>query len=190
MFGPISAVILGGTALYEGVKARQKWIERRDMFIKAQERAIALERPLLVVGNPDAGIATRMWRAYQCGDLCVDLTGCPTCPVQQQIDITKGLPEIPDNSAVVYVSCVLEYTNDPEAAAKHLMRVAGAPENLFLVTVDPNTLTSYLYPGAKYQLRNGQWQRIDTAERVAVGVGVGVSIVTAATALVNKARGK
>ena len=110
-----------------------------------------LGRPLVVVGDPDAGAHTRLVRAYDCGDLCIDLHGCPKCRIMQAADLTAGpVPGIPDNSAVVYVSCVLEYVTDPESALGELQRMAGSPENMFIVFVEPWSVTAVLYPGAKW----------------------------------------
>jgi len=69
----------------------------------------------------------------------------------QAADLTAGpVPGIVDDSAVVFVSCVLEYVSDPEAALHELRRMAGSPDNLFLVLVEPWTLTAVLYPGARW----------------------------------------
>ncbi len=38
----------------------------------------------------------------------------------------------------------------PEAALRELQRIAGSPDNLFLVFVEPWTLTAALYPGAQW----------------------------------------
>lgn len=187
MLGTMSSLILAGISLHEGVRAQQLWKVRHETYQLAQQRAIALGRQLLVVGDPDSGAVTRFVKqAYGCGDLCVDLTGCPACPRAEQIDITKGIPGIPDNSAVVYVSCVLEYTDDPEAALADLRRIAGDGENLFVVAVDPNTLTSYFYPGAKFQFFNGRWQPIDKTARVAVGVSLAITTATAVAAFLKR----
>jgi hypothetical protein len=71
-----------------------------------------------VIGDPDAGMHTRLMRAYGCGDVCVDLNGCPKCPVTVVADITKGpIPDVADDSAVVFVSCVLEYVSEIERGA-------------------------------------------------------------------------
>lgn len=182
----LATTMFAGLTVYEGTKAQQLWKERGRIFNAAQDRAIALGRPLLVVGDPDAGLATRLKRAYGCGTLCVDLSGCPGCPVSEHLDVTKGIPNIPDNSAVVFVSCVLEYTDDPEAAVRDLERIAGGRENLFIVTVDPNTVTSYFYPNAKFQFRNNRWQRIDPGERIAVGASVGVTLASLLYATLSK----
>jgi hypothetical protein len=144
-------ITLGAALLAESGMALRRFEARRRGFEAAARRASALGRPLVVVGDPDAGAHTRLVRAYECGDLCIDLRGCPRCQVMQAADITTGpVPGIADDSAVVFVSCVLEYVADPASAATELRRMAGSPENLFVVFVDPWSLTASLYPGARW----------------------------------------
>jgi len=90
-----------------------------------------------------------MTAGYGCGDVTIDLASSSVCPNYLQADITKPLP-FADNSVVVFVSCVLEYVDDAEAAAKELNRVSGG--NVVLVRVEPWTLTSILYPGRQRTL--------------------------------------
>ena len=52
------------------------------------ERAIALDRRLVVIGDPDAGFHTRFMRAYGCGDVCVEMNGCPSSPGTVVADLT------------------------------------------------------------------------------------------------------
>ncbi|MDC0721737.1 hypothetical protein POL25_32815 [Nannocystis sp. bb15-2] len=126
--------------------------ERSTAFQMAAERATALGRRLVVVGDPDAGMHTRLMRAYGCGDVCIDMNGCPGCPITIVADITKGpIADIADDSAVVFVSCVLEYVTDLNAALREIARLAGSPDNVFVVTVQPWTLTARLYPGARWR---------------------------------------
>ena len=147
----LACAILGGLTAAEGTFALQRWKARRDLYNQAASRAAALGRPLVVVGDPDAGAHTRLHRAYGCGDLCVDLRGCPRCPVVQVADIGAGpVPGVDDDAAVVFVSCVLEYVEDAPAAVRELERMAGSPENLFAVSVQPWTMTAALYPGARW----------------------------------------
>jgi hypothetical protein len=146
-----SRIILGVSLLAEGGMALRRFEARRRGFEAAAQRAAALGRVLVVVGDPDAGAHTRLARAYDCGDLCVDLRGCPRCQVMQAADLTAGpVPGVADDSAVVFVSCVLEYVSDPEAALRELQRMAGSRENLFIVFVEPWSLTAALYPGARW----------------------------------------
>lgn len=173
---------LAAAYVNEGIRARDLFLERKKRFEQAQARAAALSRPLLVVGDPDSGAVTRSWiagRAYSCGDLCVDLTGCPACPMSMALDITQGVPGVPDNSAVVFVSCVLEYTSDPNAALKDLTRIAGEDANLFLVTVDPLTLTSFLYPGARWRYDRGQFVPVSVWSKVALGAAMTATSIAA-----------
>jgi len=145
-------LILGYVGLVEGAAALIRFRERSTAFQLAIERAIALDRRLVVIGDPDAGMHTRLLRAYGCGDVCVDLHGCPKCPMTVVADITKGpIPDIADNSAIVFVSCVLEYVADIDAALREISRIAGSADNVFVVTVQPWTLTARLYPGARWR---------------------------------------
>ena len=147
----LARLVVGGALAVEGGMALRRFRNRRLAFEAASRRAVQLGRPLIVVGDPDAGAHTRLMRAYECGDLCIDLHGCPLCQVMKAADLTRGPIEgIADDSAVVFVSCVLEYVSDYEAALQELHRMAGAPENLFLVFVEPWTLTAVLYPGAHW----------------------------------------
>ena len=59
-------------------------------------------------------------------------------------DLTKG------NSAVVFVSCVLDYVADIDAALREISRIASSADNVFVVTVQPWTLTAPL-PGARWR---------------------------------------
>jgi len=147
----LARVVVGGALLTEAGMALHRFEVRRRMFDAAAKRAREAGRPLIVVGDPDAGMHTRIVRAYGCGELCIDINGCPMCSVTKVADLTKGpVDGIADDSAVVFVSCVLEYVSDPKAALSELRRIAGAPENLFLVFVEPWTLTAALYPGARW----------------------------------------
>jgi hypothetical protein len=145
-------VILGYVGLVEGAAALIRFRERTVAYQAAAKRATELGRRLVVVGDPDAGLHTRLMRAYGCGDICVDENGCPQCPVTVVADITKGpIAELNDDSSVVFVSCVLEYVDDLNAALQEIARVAGSPDNVFIVNVQPWTLTARLYPGARWR---------------------------------------
>ena len=148
----LARIALGYAAAVESAAALVRFRERTSAFRLAVDRAAALGRPLVVIGDPDGGMHTRLLRAYGCGDVCVDLSGCPKCPVTVVADITKGpIDGIADDSAVVFVSCVLEYVADLQGALREIARIAGTPDNVFIVTVQPWTLTARLYPGARWR---------------------------------------
>lgn len=85
-----------------------------------------------------------MW----CGDYVIDIRPS-ACPNSVQLDITKSLP-FANDSVVVFVSCVLEYVDNVANALVELRRIAG--NHLYIARVQPWTLTSVLYPGAKRTL--------------------------------------
>jgi hypothetical protein len=119
-------------------------LRRRFFYKLALERSVATGKPLIVIGDPDAGtINQTMGRDYGCGDLCVDINGCPNCSRQVKMPIEKWLPMQPNNSAVIFTSCVLEYVDDARPLTRELLRVAG--DNLFVVTVDSWTYPAYFY---------------------------------------------
>ena len=139
-----------GVAAWEAMQAALRFQARKLLFAQAQARATELGRKLVVVGDPDSGAHTQLARAYGCGDLCVDLNGCPKCSNALKLDITKGRIPVSDNSAVIFVGCVLEYVDDVKAAWLEMRRAAG--QNLFVATVGGWSLTTHLFPGAKWSL--------------------------------------
>jgi hypothetical protein len=130
-----------GLAVYEiGWWVRRRGV-RGSLYAMAQTEATLLQRPLVVVGAPDAMITG----GYGCGDVTVDLVAS-ACPHAIQADITKPLPFATD-SVVVFVACTLEYVDNLPAAVAELERISGG--HLYVVRVEPWTLTAYLFPGAK-----------------------------------------
>lgn len=121
------------------------WLHRRAKRARVYEQARARASldgvPLVVVGAPDAGATG----GYPCGDVTVDIEGSG-CPASLKADVTKRLP-FEDGSVVVFVSCVLEYVEDYEAALSELCRISGG--RIYIVRVEPWTLAAYFYPGAK-----------------------------------------
>jgi hypothetical protein len=140
-FGFLSSVLAAGAAWELGW-----WWRRRSLRATTYERAASeakrLGRPLVVVGAPDGGVTS----GYGCGDVTVDIVRSESCPNPLVADITKPLP-FKDDSVVIFVSCVLEYVEDSEVALRELCRVSGG--HLFVVRVEPWTLTALFYPGAK-----------------------------------------
>lgn len=173
--------LLAATATVEGVLSFQRWDARRKAFDAARRRATALGRPLVVIGDPDAGAHTGLMRAYGCGDLCVDLSGCPRCEHHRAADLTRGpIPGLAADSAVVFVSCVLEYVGDVEAALGEVRRIAGADENLFIVTVQPWTFTAALYPGARWTGANATAMKpVTTAHKFGASAALGALVAGA-----------
>lgn len=163
--------MLGAAGAIEGAAALLRHNQRTGLYAAAEKRAKVLGRPLVVVGDPEGGAHTRIVAAYGCGDTCVDLTGCPSCTKGVKADITAGpVPGIANDSAVVFVSCVLEYVEPFDAAWNEIMRMAGSSDNVFVAVVQPWTLTAALYPGARQVLAPKRHDDRDNPSYVAVPV--------------------
>lgn len=121
---------------------------RRRIFQKAVLRAQVKGKPLLVIGGPRAGFINQViGQDYGCGTVCIDLEGCIGCKNGIETRAEDFLVNLPDDSFVVYVSCTLEYVDDIELVSGELFRVSG--DDLFVVPVEPKSLTAFFYPGAK-----------------------------------------
>jgi len=176
-----AATGLLATLAYEGAVAMGRFRRRQNQFEAATKRSMETRRQLVVVGDPNAGLHTRLVQAYDCGAVCVDLNGCPACPVSIAADITKGVGKLEDDSSVVYVSCVLEYVDAIKPAMEELKRIAGSEENLFLVFVDPMSLTAFLYPWGKRRAadeKGNSWHEVTLGQKV-LGAGALLGLTAA-----------
>ncbi len=135
---------LGGAILWETAWWARRRARRASQYQAALNRARQLQRPLVVIGAPDGGVTA----GYGCGDVTVDLERS-ACPGAVQADVTKELP-FDCNTVVCFVSCVLEYVHDADAALREILRVSGG--HAFFVGVEPWTATSIFYPGARRTL--------------------------------------
>lgn len=123
--------------------------DRLTIFNLAKQRAKQLKKPLIVIGDPYNGKASRFYskfyKTYDCGDETVDLTGAPRCPNGIKNDIYSYLKSKPQNYGVIFVSCVLEYVDNIDETIKELYRVSGSKDNLFVVRVNDKSLAAYIY---------------------------------------------
>jgi len=123
--------------------------DRLTIFNLAKQRAKQLKKPLIVVGDPYNGKASRFYskfyKTYGCGDETVDLTGSHRCPNGIKNDIYSYLKAKPPNYGVLFVSCVLEYVDNIDETIKELYRVSGSKDNLFVVCVNDKSLAAYIY---------------------------------------------
>lgn len=140
---------LSALATWEGAWWALRRARRGKVYRAARLRAYELERPLLVLGAPDAGTTA----GYPCGDITVDLVPS-ACPNAIQADVTQGLRIAPD-SVVVFCACVLEYVDDVDRALAEIQRISGG--EAFFVGVEPFTLAGHFYPGAKRTLSPAYW---------------------------------
>lgn len=133
------------TGVVEGVALFGRVIGRRDLFVRARDRADAIRRPLVVVGAPD-------WSGnHPCGDVCVDAHGCPDCGARPaDVERVGGIP-LGKDSAVVFVSRVFERSRDIDAAWREVERVGGSMDNIFVSHVQPwASWTSVAHPDIRW----------------------------------------
>jgi len=116
---------------------------RRYLWQMAQERARMTGKRLIVIGNPDGSLVNRaLGRDYDCGDLCIDLYGCPACPAYISGRLDETLPHLQDNSAVIYVAGALEGdVGDMTAVMLGLDRISGG--DLFIASTEPTSLAAW-----------------------------------------------
>lgn len=154
---------LGGIALAESMATWSRWERRRALFAAAAERAQQTRRRFVLVLPEREGAITRALRVYEMGRHYPEVFHMRRIPVVRPAELERGRVErIADDSAVVYVACVLEYVADVRAAMDEILRMAGDVENVYVVVVQPWTLTATLHPRAR-------WAGIADAHTVSMG---------------------
>jgi len=118
---------------------------RTTNYSEALYTSKKIGKDLLVIGDPNAGFWNKhIQNAYGCGDICLDLMGCGSCPTQIKGDLLENLKKIPDNQYVIFESCVLEYIDAdllPDIY-KEIQRVSNG--NYYEVRISPNIFTTNL----------------------------------------------
>ena len=101
----------------------------------------------MVIGDPDNGAVNKIVGSdYGCGDVCIDLTGCPNCPVRIKEDVKEVLSGMDSGEYVIFCSCTLEYVDgDITTLIRDLIRVSGS--DLFIVSVEMWSSVAYVYFG-------------------------------------------
>jgi len=132
--------------VYLGLGPRRD--RRRAVYEQAARRAMELGRPLVVLGDPDGGLANRaLGRQWQCGDICIDRFGCGTCAEWVQGRPEDVLRELDSGSYVVYDPGAFALADDARALASEITRVAGG--EVYMADAGPWTLTSFFGPKRK-----------------------------------------
>jgi hypothetical protein len=171
----IICIVIGLILINELCHSLYRQYQRINIYRMAENHAKKINKELVVVGDPYYGkgssfynyfISTlevklpilrkflRNFHTYGCGDRTVDLTGAPNCPHGIKSDLYDYLKTQPDNSQVIFISCVLEYIENIEETVKELYRVAGGPQNIFVVTVKDYSLATYFYSQDNYSSKN------------------------------------
>lgn len=127
---------------------------RRSVYEQALKRSQELDVPLIVLGDPDAGLMNHMLgRQWQCGVgqgdvICIDPAGCGLCPSQVQGWPEDALRQVKDHSAVIYDPGAFGMANDGVKLAQELQRVAIQGE-VYMADVEPLSLAAFFEPKRK-----------------------------------------
>lgn len=132
---------LGGVALAEVMATWKRWEQRRTLFVTADEHARKAGRRLIVVLPPAESQLTRAMNLYEYGTRYADVFRRAGVGIRAHV-LARGLPEVVADSAIVYVACALEYVDDLQRTMAEILRIAGNVENIYIVTVQPWTLTA------------------------------------------------
>lgn len=146
----IGFIVISIVILNEVINSYYRNYNRKHMYRRAALRAIELNRPLIVIGDPHNGLDARFHgSAYGCGSFIIDISGCGKniCEDVIERDVVASLNVFENNTCVIFISCVLEYLDDQsiEHALIEIARVSGERNNVFVVTMGSYSLSSYYY---------------------------------------------
>jgi len=125
--------------------SHRRW-ERQELYERAFNRSLATNKSLLVIGDPDTGFINYwLGRDYECGDICLDLTGCPQCNNSLKGNLEVLLPSFETGKYVVFISCTLEYLQNM-ANIPHLWRISYG--DIYIVAIEYWAPLNWYLPGS------------------------------------------
>lgn len=98
------------------------------IYNDAEKASRIIGRPLMILGDP-----FKIMQKNICGNICIDMDGCPKCQVSVKGRIEDILPTFKADSHVIFVSCVLEYVDDIDKVWKELIRIGGTIDNIYVI---------------------------------------------------------
>ena len=112
--------------IFEIIMSIIRQYNRYTIYNKAYNLSRKLNKPLLVIGDPNNGFMGKYLKlSYPCGDLCLDIVGCKKCKNYIQGDALLELKKMPNNSYIIFESCVLESIEDNKSVIDEINRVSG-----------------------------------------------------------------
>jgi len=149
MYACIFAVVIITIAINEYIQDMWRQSDRKTNYLLALKQSKLTEKPLIIIGD------THNWKEsryhgpqYSQGDMTIDLLGCvkKICNTIES-NAYEVLSKLKPNSAVIYISCTLEYIKDLKRTFKEIRRVSG--DDYYITYVKPYTLTAYFYSFSK-----------------------------------------
>jgi len=132
-------VSMASVLVYEILMWTKQLHDRKVLYHQAEDYAIMIGKPLLVVGNPKG--------RHPCGDVNVDLDGS-VCPMFEQASI-EDLNMFSDGKfGAVFVGHVLEHVDNIEKAYSELVRVID--DVVYVAYPDWYSLIAHLHPDHKW----------------------------------------
>ena len=131
--------------LFEIISSIIRSFRRKLNYKLALQQSKKMEKKLLVVGDPNnGGWSSVIGKEYDCGDVCTDLVGCKRCPNQIQGDLLDVLKTFPDNSVVIFESCVFEYVPKLNEIKKEIKRVSN--NDIYSARIGPTLMYLWYFP--------------------------------------------
>tara|TARA_Y100000817_G_scaffold294078_1_gene267627 strand:- start:3760 stop:4233 length:474 start_codon:yes stop_codon:yes gene_type:complete len=132
--------------ILEIISGLYRQYNRITEYNKAYQLSKKLNKPLLVIGDPNNGFMSKiLGLTYPCGDLCLDIVGCKGCKNQIEGDALQELKKMKDNSYIIFESCVLEYIQYNKLVREEILRVSG--NKYFEVRIGLSLINLGYYPG-------------------------------------------
>lgn len=124
MWGWVVVSVIAGTCL--AVHCLQTWVmegERQDLYVVARRVADQSEKPLLVVGAPQA--RGQGFPSYPHGDVTIDIDPRPEDLKTLKVDVEVADSFfVPGQFGAAFMSHVLEHVERPQRALDALMVIA------------------------------------------------------------------
>lgn len=177
--------LLGAIGVHEFGALWERSERRRELITLAETRARALNRPLVVVRPEKSGPLARVIETWETG-----IVEPITFELARAEEFTRPpIRRYQDDSAVVFVACVLEFLEDVRPAMDEILRIAGSVENIYVVTLQPWTFWAQLHPRARWVgLSDGQVVSLGRITPVQRGIAAGVLIGLAGLSLWPRAK--
>lgn len=121
-------------------------------YAVASDRARATGKPLVVLGDPFAGNFNWFGKPdYPCGDMMIDIEAQEHCCNGIAEDVIELLPQMPDNSCVIYTSGTLEYIENLQDVLPEIYRVSGG--DLYVTPLEAGSLKTALLTNFGYHFK-------------------------------------
>lgn len=121
-------------------------------YAVASDKARETGKPLVVLGDPYAGNFNWFGKPdYPCGDMMIDIEAKEHCCNGIADDVINLLPQMADDSCVIYTSGTLEYIENLPDLLPEIYRVSGG--DLFVTPLEAGSLKTALLTNFGYHFK-------------------------------------